>query len=410
MKIKKIAALGLAICTALVFSSCGFIAKKEKTTADGDMPVIKIWRQAGVAPSGYENPMNKPGYKEMTEVIEEKYGAKLDYITPAAGQEQQQFNLLLASRELPDIVTYWWNGVPGGPQKAIDDGYIYSMDEKFLKENAPNFYKLIKDNPVYEKGTKTDEGDYYIFPKFFDYEGEKAINLYTNGWMMRGDWLEELGLETPETIEEWYTVLKAFKEKKGAKAPMTGTSLARGFEGAFGFRTGFYHDGDTVKYGEYEEGYLEYITTLNKWYKEGLLDSDIANVDSKMANSKILNGQAGVMWGFLGSGMGRLMSAAPDDKFSMIGVSSPVRNKGDKPEYNESANPVYGSGSIINPASKHRELCAQILDFGFSEEGNMLANFGVEGESYKMENGYPKYTDKVIKNSEGFSMTDALNI
>ena len=410
MKLKKIIATLLVLSMALLCTSCGFVKKEGKDVASDDIPVITIWRPATTAPAGYEDPMNMPGYKKIHEIMEKKFGVKIKYITPATGQEQQQFNLLLASRDLPDIVTFWWNNVPGGPQKAIKDGYIYSMDEKFLKENAPNFYKLIKDNPVYDKGSKTDDGDYYIFPQFYDYDGEKAISLYTNGYMMRGDWLEELGLEIPETIDEWYTVLKAFKEKKGAKAPFTGTSLARGFEGAFGIRTGFYLDGDTVKFGEYEEGYREYLETLNKWYKEGLLDSDIANIDSKMAQAKLLNGQSGAMWGWLGSGLGKMMNAAPDDKYSLVGVPSPVKNKGDKPEYNEVANPVYGSGSIINPNSKYKELAAKIIDFGYSEEGHMLANFGIEGESYTMVDGYPTYTDKVMKNEDGLSITDALTI
>ncbi|MBR2885508.1 MAG: extracellular solute-binding protein [Clostridia bacterium] len=410
MRFKRIIAFVLSVSTAAVFASCGFVPQKEKETASGETPTIEIWRASGVAPAGYEDPMNKPGFKKLTEIMENEIGVKLKYITPTAGGEQQQFNLMLASRELPDIVTFWWNNVPGGPQKAIKDGYVYAMDDAFLKKNAPNFYKLVKDNEVYEKGCKTDSGDYYIFPQFYDYEGEKAINLYTNGYIMRSDWLRELGLEVPETIDEWYIVLKAFKEKKGASAPFTGTSLSRGFGNAFGIHKGFYHDGDTVKYGEYEDGYRDYLTTLNKWYEEGLLDSDIANIDSKMANAKMLNGQSGVMWGWLGSGFGRLVSAATEEGYALTGVPAPVKNKGDKPEYNEVANPVYGSGSIINPASKHIELAARVLDFGYSDEGHMLANFGVEGESYEMVDGYPKYTDKVMKNEEGLSFTDALGI
>ena len=39
--------------------------------------------------------------------------------------------------------------------------------------------------------------------------------------MIRKDWLDDLGLEVPETIDEWYTALKAFKEEKGATAPLT---------------------------------------------------------------------------------------------------------------------------------------------------------------------------------------------
>lgn len=38
----------------------------------------------------------------------------------------------------------------------------------------------------------------------------------------------------------------------------------------------------------------------------------------------------------------------------------------------------------------------------------MLYNFGIEGESYTMENGYPKYTDLVMKNPQGLPIAQAL--
>lgn len=36
-----------------------------------------------------------------------------------------------------------------------------------------------------------------------------------SGQMIRKDWLDELGLQLPETIDEWEIVLKTIKEKKG---------------------------------------------------------------------------------------------------------------------------------------------------------------------------------------------------
>ena len=39
----------------------------------------------------------------------------------------------------------------------------------------------------------------------------------------------------------------------------------------------------------------------------------------------------------------------------------------------------------------------------------MLFNFGVEGVSYEMKDGYPTYTDEVMKNPDGLSITQALS-
>ena len=54
------------------------------------------------------------------------------------------------------------------------------------------------------------------------------------------------------------------------------------------------------------------------------------------------------------------------------------------------------------------QLAAKVLDYGYSEKGRMLYNFGIEGESYEMVDAYPKYTEKIINNPDGLSMTEAL--
>ena len=40
------------------------------------------------------------------------------------------------------------------------------------------------------------------------------------GMAMRKDWLDELGLDVPVTYDDWHNVLTAFKEQKGATAPL----------------------------------------------------------------------------------------------------------------------------------------------------------------------------------------------
>ena len=48
------------------------------------------------------------------------------------------------------------------------------------------------------------------------------------------------------------------------------------------------------------------------------------------------------------------------------------------------------------------------FDFGYTDEGHMLNNFGIEGVSYTMENGEPVYTDEIMKNPEGLTMGQAM--
>ena len=50
------------------------------------------------------------------------------------------------------------------------------------------------------------------------------------------------------------------------------------------------------------------------------------------------------------------------------------------------------------------EPLLEMVEFLFSEEGFLLTNYGVEGETYTLdENGDPQYTDLVINNPDGLS-------
>ena len=68
------------------------------------------------------------------------------------------------------------------------------------------------------------------------------------------------------------------------------------------------------------------------------------------------------------------------------------------------------SGCAISFSSKNKALAARFLDWGYSEEGYMLYNFGVEGKTYEIKDGVPVYTDYIKKNPDGLQMTQAMGI
>ena len=99
--------------------------------------------------------------------------------------------------------------------------------------------------------------------------------LVVQGPIVRKDWLDELGLSMPETIDEWHNVLTQFKEKKGAAAPLAyhDNMLRNGdFIGAYGIKMDFFIENGKVVYGPYDKRYKDFLTTFAQWYKEGLID------------------------------------------------------------------------------------------------------------------------------------------
>ncbi|OPH48854.1 ABC transporter substrate-binding protein [Paenibacillus ferrarius] len=348
---------------------------------------------------------------------QKKTGVNLKFIAPPTNQAAQALNVMLASGDLPDMIEFdWQSAFPGGPEKAIKDGYILKLNDT-IDKFAPNLKKFLKEHPEVDKQVKTDNGSYYAFPFI---RGDDYLRVF-QGPIVRKDWLDELGLPVPETIDDWYTTLKAFKEKKGATAgfsvvsvPRPFNELANGaFASAFGVTRDFFIDNGTIKFGPAEKGYKDFLATFHKWYEEGLIDKNFATADSKALDANIASGATGVTVQNAGGGIGKWqpLVVAKDPKAVLIGAPYPVLKKGDIAMYSQKDPANAPGGSVaITTSSKNIDTATKLLDYGYSDEGHMYFNFGTEGVSYKMENGYPKYTDLLMKNPDKLAPAQALSL
>jgi putative aldouronate transport system substrate-binding protein len=71
--------------------------------------------------------------------------------------------------------------------------------------------------------------------------------------------------------------------------------------------------------------------------------------------------------------------------------------------------PYAQSGSAgISGSCKNVELAMRLLDWAYSPDGHLFYNFGIEGESYNMTNGYPAYADTVMENPSGWPVAQGL--
>ncbi len=359
---------------------------------------------------GYATPDEMPSMVQY----EKETGVDIEWMFATPSQEVQQFNLLLASGDIPDIVSYYWtyNDIPGGPDKAIKDGYFASLND-LIPTYAPAFNKYLEENPVAARDLRTDGGNYFYIPSYATSE-EESKTLISSGYMFRKDWLDELNLPVPETIDDWYITLKAFKEKKNASAPlsMPYSWISRGLTGAWGLSLPTYKEGDTVKYGYAEPAYKEFLLTMNKWYNEGLLDKSFASIDAKSVNAKIINGEAGAGFGWANGELYRWTKAARENnpEFELVGVPFPVMNKGEISAYALRDPMVYFGGCAIGQNSKNKELAVKLLDYGFTEKGREQLRFGIENETFVIENNNFKYTDKIEANADGLDKSQAINM
>lgn len=332
----------------------------------------------------------------------ERTGTKINFLHPSSGGAAEQFNLMVADGNMPDLMEYSWLTYPGGPEKAIADRIIIPLNDVFEKY-CPNLSAFLKAHPEYDRMIRTDSGQYYCFPMIRP--DPKLLNA--TGLMIRKDWLKELNLAVPTTIDEWSAVLKAFKEKKGG-APLAFESFfllshEMPFPYAFDTKYGFYVDmSGKVRLGQVDSGYRDFLTVMAKWYKEGLLDLDFASATYDQVGAKITSGTSGASVGYMGSRMGvwNTSGQAANPNFKLVPAPMPSPRKGTISKFSPIAIPYnYAGGCVgITTSCTDVERAARLLDWGYSEAGYRFYNYGIEGESYTMVNGLPVATEMVNKN------------
>lgn len=356
------------------------------------------------------------------QLLMKKFGVKLEFIHPPTGSEQEQFNLMIASKKLPDIIEYnWLREYAGGPAKAIADKVIIRLNE-YLNNYAPNYNKFLSEQPDIKRMVTTDDGTVYCFP----FIREADINRVSYGPQIRKDWLDMLNLSVPETVSDWTKLLRSFRDNaaklnngKGQVYPFSivlklGTGLrtswgANFLVGAWGSTLDFYVENGKVKYGPLSSGYKEFIKTLQQWWKENLIDPEILTMNTQSIQAKVLNDQIGSYLGRVSGDMGRFLQAKKGTSFDLIAAPLPVLKKGQIPEFGPKEFPYPGYGSAaITTACKNVPLAMKILDWGYSKEGYLAFNFGIEGKSYVMKDGKPTYTEMVTSDPK-LSILEALS-
>lgn len=333
-----------------------------------------------------------PLFKEL----EKRTNTKLTFMTPPVGQEKEQFNLIVASGEYPDIFIDMWDNYTGKGAKALEDQVILRLND-LIEEYAPNIKAALEQYPEAFHYVTNEKGDIYGIPMVFT----DNMQLVTWGVNLRKDWIDDLGLEVPETVDEYYEVLKAFRDQKGAISPFTITLAhlkdSHFIAGAYGVSTGFYQENGKIRFGPQEPGYKEYLKTLNKWYEEGLLDQDFATIDTNTRGAKMLNGQAGMSWAPSKGGVAAWNQGLQEKDPNAVVIGAPYASltRGEKVKFGK-INPQGSMSGAVSSTCKDPAAAIRFLDYMFSDEGRMLLNFGIEGESYTMVDGEPVITDMIL--------------
>ncbi len=325
----------------------------------------------------------------------------VDYVaTFVSGADYKtKLNVLVASGDQPDVFQIHSNEI----EKFSTAGVITPLDEYY--HLMTGYQKLADERDL---DALSYEGELYAFPNLFRPEPINGKNLH--GIAIRFDWLENLGLEVPKTVDQVYTVLKAFKSDDPDGNGEDDTYGLGGFAnqwfnplfGAYGiymhngapYRSWMEDGSGKVVHSTTLPGTKEVLKLLQDWYKEGLIDPDKFVIGDKQAVEKFSASKFGL---YSDDTIWRLHTA----RSALENVDGEVSGLNDKivcgmipaiegPGGKGIPHPgVRTSGMAVSTKAleKDPQRLFKFLDFScdIDNGGMMLVTYGVEGEDYKFD-------------------------
>ncbi|GAA3403221.1 extracellular solute-binding protein [Paenibacillus hodogayensis] len=303
----------------------------------------------------------------------------------------EKINVAMASGDLPDVVTI--NYPSTSVNQWIDQGLIVPLNDYL--PSLPTLKNRLEGRYSW---TAVD-GKFYGYP--FIEEQSNVTMTY------RADWLEALGLKPPQTLDEFYEVLKAFKTQDPNR---TGKNDAYGFtaQKTAGYNTSFnfVHFAYGLPHGDWvldEKGkpapifehpaFKQGLTYLRKLWDEKLIDPEFLLNDTQKREEKYYQGKAGVMGAPLFRNLNRLetnlQKVNPQGK---LGFAAPPAGPNGKRGMNIA--PKSGLFTAVTKHAANPKRAAEFIEFMLSSEGRSLLELGIEGIHYTKDG------DKIVYNEE----------
>lgn len=344
-------------------------------------------------------------WEENTQTIEleEKTGIHIEWQVAASSDNvKDKIATMFASKNMPDIIL---TGTSAASRydKASEamfgaQGLVLPLNE-YLDTVSVGYKAAFEALDGMREYITTPDGNIYSLPNV---DGSLHVQYNMKLWI-NTKWLDNLGLEMPATTDEFYNVMKAFKEQdaNGNGDPNDEIPLSTVTSGAGTQIDGFlmnpfqltsetkklYVDNGTVTYAPVQDGYKEGLKYLNKLYTEGLLNPESFTQDK---NNQININEAGedcVIGAFLAQRPGYacdLTTIPNSKKWEQYQSLAPL--KGPDGEAVASWNPyvMYQTGqTFISSNCSNPEAAFRFIDYLATEEGTMRSALGVEGTHWK---------------------------
>lgn len=341
----------------------------------------------------------------MDKLLTEKTGVTLNVITPASGGDEK-LNAMMAGDTLPDVITLDWRA----PQiKLMAQGdLLYSINE-LMDEYAPTMKAIIPQSMI--DAHKYPDGNFYGIPSYFwapeQMDPERNYWETNAGMLVRKDIMDDLGI-TRQDFSTQEGTISALKKVKDESVKYNGVDVAPIYFGAGAMDAldlslpAFFAVPMEDEQGSYIDlrthpKFLEAVKFTNRLYREGLLPKENFTSQRQQIEEKITSGNVFAFLGNVGDYNGSMSALYELDPTAQFVTVDPIRaSDGGDPVRIES-----GMGwtlSCVTKKSENPDRVIRFMEFLYSEEGDLLMNYGIEGETYiKNDDGTIEFTEEQKK-------------
>lgn len=366
--------------------------------------------------------ISEEGFSNMPfqTALREKTGVNIEYIIVDSTAMRENFSMLLASDDLPDLISNGYYYYPGPVMSAIEDDYFVNLYD--YKEYIPNY--LYQVTRYYDMDPDVYELIFYNDTTILSFTLGTEEPMPGSGYCVRADWLRDLGLE-PESITTYdhlHDMLTDFKVKLGSTGPMGITKVVEIASGSFasGFNTAATLNENGLPLIRVVNGEPQFTLTqeddrqlmqlLSNWFAEGLIDPNWSSYSyTTDMSSALANNVIGYM-SFNPSELKDLELTSTDPDCEWVALTRPLLYEGQELHYlqygKESSRAVGGGigGCVISTKCENVPLLASWCDYGYSKEGSLFISWGVEGLTWEYdENGNRMLTEFALNNPDGIS-------
>lgn len=363
------------------------------------------WHMELVPEDGFASMPNRKQQQELT-------GVNIEYEVVTSDVLFDQFAVRYAADDLCDIMiggTYYSTATI---DQNIEDGFYVNLYDYI--EYMPNYIYQVTHDPadqdLYEIVFYKDD----IIASFCAIED---VAFIAANYLARGDWLTELGLNNDEIItwDDLHNMLTLFKANycefpfpMFSSIDMAGNYAFTSYDTLPAISTSavgpVYQINGKVVFSHMNETDKAFMTMINQWYSEGLIDpswtSYGANIDFQ---DKTNNGEVGYVYMSPGEVDG-YEKASPDPDCQWVPIHKPLKTPGQVIHVGGETSRFFYGSAIVSTKCSNIPLVVTWLDWKYSPNGAFVCSYGPEGTLWeKDENGNPTATEWALSSPMGVS-------